>query len=132
MHILDTLQRKNFNILMMAVFLIALLAPVIAELPSEAVNTNREAVLQLSDTSIINPMDPRYVWGNPLAITLSGVTPAIFQNAAFSMDPGGLMSGGLYTTSINDFRNADQNAGASNVTKKAAKIGLVHWPRTAQ
>jgi hypothetical protein len=131
MHILYKSQRKNSNIMMVAVFL-ALIAPAVAELPSEAVNANNGAVEQLYSTSIINPMDPRYVWGNSLAIALSGVTPAIFQNAAFSMDPGGLMSGGLYTTSINDFRNADQNAGASNVTRKAATIGLVHWPRTAQ
>jgi hypothetical protein len=110
--------------------LIALIAPVVAELPSDVVNANREVVAQLSNnTSIINPMDLRYVWGNPLAIDLSGVNPAIFQHAAFSKDAGGMTSGSLYTSSINAFRMADPNAGASNVTtKKVAKIGLVHWP----
>ncbi len=119
-------MKKNINILIGAV-LIALIAPAIAELPSDTVNANREAIEQLYNRSIINPMDPGYVWGNPLSIDLSGVDPVIFQNAAFRKDPGGLASGSLYTTSINDFRNADPSAGDSNATRKIAKVGLVHW-----
>lgn len=118
---------KNYNILIGAV-LVALIAPVVAILPSDAVNTNREVVEQIYNRSIVNPMDPGYVWGNPLTIDLSGVNPAVFQNAAFRKDPGGVMSSSLYTTSINDFRNADPGAGDSNATKKVAKIGLVNWP----
>ncbi len=120
---------KNYSILIGAV-LVALIAPVVSLLPSDAVNTNMrsEAVEQLNNRTIINPMDPGYVWGNPFAIDLSGVDPAVFQNVAFRKDPGGVMSASLYTTSINDFRNADSNAGNSNITKKAAKIGLVNWP----
>jgi len=119
-------MKKNINILIGAV-LVALIAPAVAQLPSDVVNANREAIAQLYNRSIINPMDPGYVWGNPFSIDLSGVDPVIFQNAAFRKDPGGLASGSLYTTSINDFRNADPSAGASNATKKVAKIGLVHW-----
>lgn len=119
---------KDYSILV-GISLIALIAPVVAVLPSDAVNMNMksEVVEQLYSRSIINPMDPGYVWGNPLAIDLSGIDPAVFQNIAFHKDPGGVMSASLYTTSINDFRNADPNAGASNITKKAAKIGLVNW-----
>jgi hypothetical protein len=120
-------MNKNFSILIGAV-LIALIAPAVAVLPSDVVNLNRGEVEQFYNRSIINPMDPGYVWGNPYAIDLSGIDPAVFQNAAFRKDPGGLMSSSLYTSSINDFRNADPSAGDSNTTKKAAKIGLVNWP----
>ncbi len=119
-------MKKNINILISAV-LVALITPAVAELPSDIANANRQAVGQFYSRSIINPMDPGYVWGNPFSIDLSGVDPVIFQNAAFRKDPGGLMSSSLYTTSINDFRNADPNAGDSNATRKVAKIGLVHW-----
>jgi hypothetical protein len=124
-------MKRNHNLIIGAIFM-ALIAPVVAELPSDAANANREAVERPFTTAIIDPMDPGYIWGNPLSIDLSGVKPAIFQNAPFSMDSGGLTSGSLYTTSINDFRNADSNAGASNATRKVAKIGLVHWPKMAQ
>lgn len=119
---------KNYAILIGAV-LLALIAPVVAVSPSDAVNMNMksEVVEQLYNRTIINPMDPGYVWGNPLAIDLSGANPAVFQNTAFRKDPGGVMSSSLYTTSINEFRNADSNAGNSNATKKMAKIGLVNW-----
>jgi hypothetical protein len=120
-------MKKNYSLLVGAI-LVALIAPVVAALPSDAVNLNREEVEQFYNRSIINPMDPGYVWGNPFALDLSGVNPAVFQNAAFHKDPGGVTSGNLYTTSINDFRNADPNAGASNTTKKAARVGLVNWP----
>jgi hypothetical protein len=50
----------------------------------------------------------------------------IFQNAAFSKEAGGILGSSLYTTSINDFRNADPNAGYSNFPKKTAKVGLVN------
>lgn len=118
-------MKKILNILIGAI-LIALVAPIVAQLPSEAISGNREAVGQPSTPAIINPMDPNYVWGNPLAIDLSGVNPVVFQNAAFIKEAGGILGSSLYTTSINDFRNADPNAGYSNVSKKAAKVGLVN------
>ena len=118
-------MKKILNILIGAI-LIALIAPIVAQLPSEAISGSREAVGQPSNTVIINPMDPNYVWGNPLAIDLNGVNPVIFQNAAFSKEAGGILGSSLYTTSINDFRNADPNAGYSNVPKKTAKVGLVN------
>jgi hypothetical protein len=120
-------MRRNLNILIGAV-LIALIAPAIAESPSDAAVMNRDAVKPLSGLPIVDPNDPGFIWGSPLAIDLSGVDPVIFQSAAFHMDTGGLASGNLYTTSMNEFRTADLNAGDSNATKKAAKIGLVHWP----
>jgi len=118
-------MKKILNILIGAI-LIALIAPIVAQLPSEAISGSREAVGQPSNPVIINPMDPNYVWGNPLAIDLNGVNPVIFQNAAFSKEAGGILGSSLYTTSINDFRNADPNAGYSNVPKKTAKVGLVN------
>jgi len=118
-------MKKILNILIGAI-LIALIAPIVAQLPSEAISGNREAAGQPSTPVIINPMDPNYVWGNPLALDLNGVNPVIFQNAAFSKEAGGILGSSLYTTSINDFRNADPNAGYSNVPKKTAKVGLVN------
>jgi hypothetical protein len=118
-------MKRNINILIGAI-LIALIAPIAAQLPSDAIAGNREEIAQPTTPIIINPMDPNYVWGNPLAIDLNGVNPVIFQNAAFSKEAGGILGSSLYTTSINDFRNADPNAGYSNVPKKAAKVGLVN------
>ena len=118
-------MKKNLNILIGAI-LIALVAPIIAQLPSEAISGNREAVGQPSTAVIVNPMDPNYVWGNPLTIDLNGVNPVIFQNAAFSKEAGGILGSSLYTTSINDFRKADPSAGYSNISKKTAKVGLVN------
>jgi hypothetical protein len=118
-------MKKTLNILIGAI-LIALVAPIVAQLPSEAISGNREVVGQPSNPVIVNPMDPNYVWGNPLAIDLSGVNPVIFQNAAFSKEAGGILGSSLYTTSINDFRKADPNAGYSNFSKKTAKVGLVN------
>jgi hypothetical protein len=73
-------------------------------------------------------MDPGYVWGNPNAIDLSGADPSIFEKSAFNKVAGGIMSE-MYTASINRFRSADQKAGISNATRKAAKVGLVNWPK---
>lgn len=113
-----------------AAILIALIAPVLAQSPSEAIKPNRDA----NDTNnvsinrtVINPMEPGYVWGNPLAIDLTNLDPEIFENSAFNKVPGGLMSD-MYTASINNFRRADPKAGLSNATRKAAKVGLVNWP----
>jgi len=111
------------------IFLIALLAPAMAEPPSDAVAANQEVVSQLANMSIINPMDPGFVWGSPLAIKLSGIDPVIFDSPAFKKDPGGLTSGNIWTSSINDFRNSDPKAGQSNASRKVAKVGLVNWPR---
>jgi len=122
-------SRKNFKVVITAI-LIALIAPVLAESPSDAVNSNRESVNESVNRTIINPMDPGYVWGNPLAIDLTRLNPGIFESPAFKMTPGGLMSD-MFTTSINDFRNADPKAGASNATRKAARVGLVHWSKNS-
>ncbi|MFZ3147790.1 MAG: hypothetical protein WA137_01975 [Methanothrix sp.] len=110
-----------------AALLIALIAPVLAESPSDAIDPNRDALNESVNRTIINPMDPGYIWGNPLAIDLSNLNPGIFENTAFKKNPGGLMSD-MFTASINNFRNADPKAGASNATRRAAKVGLVHWP----
>lgn len=80
------------------------------------------------DRTIINPMDPGYVWGNPNAIDLAGEDPSIFEKSAFSKTAGGIMAE-MYTSSINSFRSADPKAGISNATRKAAKVGLVNWPK---
>ena len=116
--------RTNFKVVI-AALLIVLIAPVLAESPSDAINPNRDANNESINRTIINPMDPGYVWGNPLAIDLTNLNPEIFENAAFKKNPGGLMSD-MFTTSINDFRNADPKAGASNATRKTARVGLVH------
>lgn len=118
-------MKKIFSVIIGAI-LIALIVPIVAQLPSDAITGNREAVGQPSTATIVNPMDSNYIWGNPLAVNLNGVNPVIFQNIAFSKDPGGILGSSLYTTSINDFRKADPSAGFSNVPKKAAKVGLVN------
>jgi hypothetical protein len=114
---------KNLKVVVAAI-LIALIAPVLAQSPSYAVNSNRNS-LNEPNWTIIDPMDPGYVWGNPLAIDLTNLDPVIFENAAFSKNPGGLMSN-MYTRSINDFRNSEPDAGDSNVPRKAARVGLIH------
>ena len=120
---------RNFKVAIAAI-LIALIAPVLAESPSDAVSSNREIATESVNRTIIDPMDPGYVWGNPLAIDLTRLNPGIFESPAFKMTPGGLMSD-MFTTSINDFRNADPNAGVSNATRKAARVGLVHWSKNS-
>jgi hypothetical protein len=119
-------MKKISEILIVAV-LIALIAPAIAELSSDE-DTNY-GIEQLYNASMMKPMDPHYIWINPLAIDLSGVNPEIFQNSEFSKDPYGMSSGNQFTASISRFLNADPSAGASKVVKRAAKVGLVHWPQ---
>lgn len=118
-------MKRNLNILIGAI-LIALIAPIVAQTPASAIDNYREAVAQPSTPPVINPMDPNYVWGNPLAIDLSNVNPVVFQSAAFAKARGGILGSTLYTTSINDFLTDDPSAGYSNIPKKAAKIGLVN------
>ena len=120
-------MKKISEILIVAV-LIALVAPVIAELSSDEVDY---AVEQQSNASVMKPMDPYYIWINPLAVDLSGINPEIFQNAEFSKDPDGMSSGNLFTASISRFLNTDPSAGASKVVKRVAQVGLVHWSRSA-
>jgi hypothetical protein len=113
-----------------AAILIALIAPVLAQSPSEAIKPHRDAndANNVSiNRTIINPMEPGYVWGNPQAIDLTNLNPEIFESSAFNKVPGGLMSD-MYTASINNFRRADPKAGVSNATRRAAKVGLVNWP----
>lgn len=118
-------MKKCFSILI-GIVLVALVAPVVAELPSNAVNASQETVTHLSNPPTADTLGHYYVWIDPLAVALSGVNPSIFQNMAFSKDPGGMSSGDLFTTSMNNFINADPDAGASKAVKKVAKLGLVY------
>ena len=143
---------KNAALAVLLIPLIALAAPVLAESPSEIIRDYHDAGSVPSNISgnmssnvssnvssiissnasinrtIINPMDPGYVWGNPNAIDLAGEDPSIFEKSAFSKTAGGIMAE-MYTSSINSFRSADPKAGISNATRKAAKVGLVNWPK---
>jgi hypothetical protein len=129
MKYLKNMKKAAFAVLLIP--LIALTAPVLAESPFEAIRANNDANNVSSNMSInrtiIDPMDPGYIWGNPNAIDLTGANPTIFESNTFNKVPGGLMSD-MYTTSINSFRRSDPKAGVSNVTRKAAKVGLVNWP----
>jgi len=113
--------------ILIGAILIALIAPALAVSPSYELNTTREAVEPLSNASTINPIHAVSTWGNLFMLDLSGVDPAIFDTQAFRKEPGGLSSGDLYTSSMEDFRNSDSDAGISKVTKKAAKLGLVNY-----
>ncbi len=112
---------KIFSTLVLAMML-ALLMPAIAQPPSAVVESNREDVPTINRTTI-NPYDPGYVWNNPHAVSLSGINPSVFDNIAFAKNPGGLASA-TYTQSINEFLSYDPNAGKSNITVNAAKVGL--------
>ena len=57
---------KIFSIMVLATML-ALIAPAIAQLPSEAVAGNREDIPAIN-RSIINQFDPTNVWNNPYAL----------------------------------------------------------------
>jgi len=117
-------MRKEFSFLAGAI-LIALIAQAAAESPSDVVNLNRKAAYQPPNTSIINPMDPGYVWGNPQAIALSGINPLVFESAVFKKDPGGLTLGSLYTTSIDNFLKADPEAGQVTLPRKQQRLALL-------
>jgi hypothetical protein len=125
-------NHKNAALAVILIPLIALATPVLAESPSEIIRADHEASNVSSNVSInrtvINPMDPGYVWGNPNAIDLAGANPSIFEKSAFNKVAGGIMAE-MYTASINSFRSADPKAGISNVSRKAAKVGLVNWPK---
>ena len=121
---------KKISEVLVVTVLIAFVAPVIAELPPDELGSDQGVELLVNE-SMIKPMDPHYIWHNPLAVDLSGINPEIFQNAEFSKDPDGMSSSNLLTASINRFLNADPNAGASKVVKGIAKLGLVHWPKSA-
>lgn len=118
---------RGFCILIVAISMV-ILAPAVADSPADALGASKNAVTMIPNATIINPMDPGYVWGNPQAIVLSGTNPVVFLNSAFKTEVGGLASGPSFTSSINRFRSDDPNAGVSNATKKAAKVGLTHWP----
>jgi|GEM_PF-1261212 len=108
-----------------AAVLIVLTAPILAELPSNAVSTSRGSADYSINRTIINPNDPGFIWGNPQAIELTSLDSGVFESPSFKMTPGGLMSD-MYTSSINAFRRSDPNAGASNATRKTALVGLVN------
>jgi hypothetical protein len=56
-------------------------------------------------------------------VRLSGINPTVFDNIAFAKNPGGMASS-TYTQSINEFLSRDADAGKSNITVNAAKVGL--------
>ena len=120
-------MKDNFNILI-GLALIALIAPTVAQLPQDSLIANGGSVGQLPYASMVNPINSGYVRGNLVFIDLSKINPAIFNTAAFSKEPGGMSSGDLYTTSVNDFLKSGINGGISNVPMKPVKVGLVHWP----
>ncbi|HWQ19995.1 MAG TPA: hypothetical protein VN455_09485 [Methanotrichaceae archaeon] len=112
--------------------LISLIAPIVAELPSSAMNANamnanRESVEQPSNVPIMNSISPVYAWVGQPVVDLSGINPAVFRNSAFSKVPGGLSSGSTYTESINYFLKDNPDDGVSRIAKKGSKIGLIHW-----
>ena len=113
------------KVFLIAAVLTVLTAPVLAELPSDAVNASQASADYSINRTIINPNDPGFIWGNPRAIDLTSLDSGVFESPSFKMTPGGLMSD-MYTSSINSFRRADPRAGASNATKKAALVGLVN------
>ena len=113
------------KVFLIVAVLIVLTAPVLAELPSDAVSISRGSADYSINRTIINPNDPGFIWGNPRSISLTSLDSGIFESPSFKMTPGGLMSD-MYTSSINAFRRADPMAGASNATKKAALVGLVN------
>lgn len=115
---------SNFAI---AAILAALIVPALAQSPSDVVNANRDTVVKSFNRTIIDPNDPNYVWGNPLAVDLTNLKPSIFDSPTFQMAAED-MTASSYTTSINKFRAADPSAGASNATRKGAEVGLIHWP----
>lgn len=108
--------------------LISLIAPIVAELPSNEINASRESAVQHSNVPLINSISPVYAWVSQPVIGLSGVNPVVFRNDIFAKDPGGMSSGNLYTESVDYFLKDDPDAGASRVAMKGSKIGLIHWP----
>ncbi len=127
-------MKKNFRLLLKAI----LISFFIAGLPSYGVNENYITVGYHTNTSIINPvMNPvgsgyNYNLNNLPVISLSGINSDIFKGASFSKDLGGLSSGGLYTSSINSFLNGDKDAGASKITRRPARLGmLMGWDQNS-
>lgn len=114
-------MKKNYSLLLGAI----LIALIIAELPSYAINENYISVGQPYNASIINPVGPGYYLNNMPIISLSGVNPSIFKSAAFAKEPGGLSSGSPYTSSINNFLNGDLEAGISKIIKRPVRLGLL-------
>lgn len=113
---------KNIFSILVMITMLAMIATAVAQIPSEAVMENRINVSTFERT-VINPLDPAYVWGNPYAVALSGTNPAVFQNIAFKKTPGGVQAAS-YTESINAFLAYDPDAGKSNITVNAARVGL--------
>ena len=113
---------KNIFSVLVMITMLAMIATAVAQIPSEAVMENRINVSTFERT-VINPLDPAYVWGNPYAVALSGTNPVVFQNIAFKKTPGGIQAAS-YTDSINAFLAYDPNAGKSNITINTARVGL--------
>jgi len=114
-------MKKSFSLLLGAI----LITLFIAELPSDAINDNYITVGQPPDTSITIPTGTGYTLSNLPVLSLSGVNPDIFNNAAFAKNPGGLSSGSLYTSSISNFLKGDLDAGASKIAMKPLRLGLL-------
>jgi hypothetical protein len=99
-------------------FLLAILmlfsATTFAQSPAEVVLQTRD--LSQNDISLLTGQQ---------ILPLSGTNPAVFESAGFKR---GLLDalGSYYTASMLDFLSSDQNAGSSNITKKAAIVGMLN------
>lgn len=118
-------MKKNISLLVKFI----LIAFFIAGLPSNAINENYITVGRYSNASmmnpIMNPLGSGYNLGNLPVISLSGVSPEIFNSASFFKEPGGLSSYSLYTSSISNFLKGDKDAGISKIARKPARLGML-------
>ena len=81
------------KVFLIAAVLIVLTAPVLAELPSDAVSICRGSADYSINRTIINPNDPGFIWGNPRAIDLTSLDSEVFESPSFQMTPGGVNAG---------------------------------------
>ncbi|MFB3764113.1 MAG: hypothetical protein ACE14P_02570 [Methanotrichaceae archaeon] len=102
-----------------------LAALIVAQLPSNALNENYITVGQQPNTSLVNPLGSGYTMNSLPIISLSGVNPEIFKSSTFAKEPGGLSSGSLYTSTINNFLNGNSDAGVSNIAMRPLRLGLL-------
>jgi len=114
-------MKRYFRLLLEAI----LIALVVAELPSNALNENYITVGYRSNTSMMTPLGSGYTLNSLPVISLSGVNPDIFKSPTFAKIPGGLASGDPYTSSINSFLNGGSDAGVSKIAMIPLRLGLL-------
>lgn len=114
-------MKSYFRLLLKAV----LIALIVAELPSNALNENYITVGYRSNTSTISPLGSGYTLNSLPVISLSGVNPEIFKSPTFAKVTGGLSSGDPYTSSINSFLNSGSDAGISKIAMRPLRLGLL-------